>query len=526
LGDLKPLKKKKLNLKLKKLPVKTEDIKKILNIPFTQKDYNESTIKSLLLDKYTADYDENLKLLRKELEQGKEYNYIEYYTYLDNIRTHLDKYHYLDELMFNYEASYELKNEERKDVKNEDNATYIETLKSLLSTYDPLNITSEQVQILKDYLICHKGITLYNNMITYEFKEAITHKSNDRVTKKTLKNKLNANIKHYYAIQFISKIINNWYISTMKGNVIINIDLINMLVDDHNNILVNNRQNDDVSKESDIQNSSSLNPDTVVKSNRKEKKEKYIWYLNNNVGYANKINEEDMITKEKWNDMSLSELRKVIKISYEIDGKIYCWAHDATALYRSWKKIYKKFKTDKNFNNPHSNLEFSPEDKMKILITLGKRDFRYDKDFKFDRSPKYRYWFDSSDILRSEQVDTSAESNNPTNKRYDTDLIISEIEIDGIIYWEVKIIFYINKGIIIYKSVPGSFKLVRINIKADIIIDIEKLFNQLYLLHESDKILGKMIPFKIHPAFDTYNFKNIDEEEDYKIFYDMLFTIK
>ena len=49
---------------------------------------------------------------------------------------------------------------------------------------------------------------------------------------------------------------------------------------------------------------------------RKKERETYLDYLKNNRGYNNVINEEDIITFDRWEDMSLSKLRYVIKISY------------------------------------------------------------------------------------------------------------------------------------------------------------------------------------------------------------------
>jgi hypothetical protein len=67
----------------KKLPVKIEDIKNILSIPFKNMDHNKSVIKSLLLTKYTSNYDENVELLRINIEDGRYGKYKEYYKYLE-----------------------------------------------------------------------------------------------------------------------------------------------------------------------------------------------------------------------------------------------------------------------------------------------------------------------------------------------------------------------------------------------------------------------------------------------------------
>lgn len=140
--------------------------------------------------------------------------------------------------------------------------------------------------------------------------------------KEYLKNKLRTNIETYYAIQFVSKIINNLYLHMLNGNIIQKIELINTLTDDHNNILVNNPQKDNVSKDSNMLNSSSLDSKTYVRVKRNKEREVYLAYLKNNRGYTNEINDSDVITMEEWNEMPLSRLRKVIKISYVDNGKV------------------------------------------------------------------------------------------------------------------------------------------------------------------------------------------------------------
>lgn len=47
-----------------KIPVKIEDIIRVLNIPFNKKEYNEEIIKSLLSNEYTSNYEENIELLK------------------------------------------------------------------------------------------------------------------------------------------------------------------------------------------------------------------------------------------------------------------------------------------------------------------------------------------------------------------------------------------------------------------------------------------------------------------------------
>ncbi len=70
-------------------------------------------------------------------------------------------------------------------------------------------------------------------------------------------------------------------------------------------------------------------------------------YLNNNKGYNNPINKEDFITLDIFEEMTLKQLRRVIKISYvlktkEGEMKSYCHAFDSKVLYKLFLNNYNK----------------------------------------------------------------------------------------------------------------------------------------------------------------------------------------
>jgi len=468
---------KKDKMVLKKLPVKIEDIKNILSIPFKKIDHNKSVIKSLLFKNYTSDYDENIELLRINIENGRDGEYKEYYKYLEEIRTHLDNY-----------DIFKIVNE----IEDDDSIAFYNELKSLLRSYDPLHINKPELIKLQNLLFSEKCIKLYNNIIIYEFRNAIIHNTNEKVTKNTLKNKLKERVITYYTIQFISNIINNFYYNILNGNIIEKIELINILANEHNYILINNPRKDIEFDNSNLQNSSSLDSNTYIKVKRNKEKEQFLAYLKNNSGYINEINDADFITHTNWEDMPLSALRRVIKISYVNNNKRFCYAFDSKALYKLWKYNYDSYR---EFKNPYSQKEFTEEDMNAILIKLGKRDFRYDEE----------------DYITA------------VNTRHDIDLVISNIKKNDIVYWEIKILYSFVKGLIIYKANSDTLRLIRITISSQM-PDIENLLNKIRSLYASNKILSKMIPFRFHHAFIKYNFATIDDGEIYKDFYDMIFT--
>jgi hypothetical protein len=459
------------------LPVKIEDIKHILSIPFKKMDHNKSVIKSLLLTKYTSNYDENVELLRINIEDGRYGKYKEYYKYLEEIRTHLDNY-----------DIFKIVNE----IEDDDSIAFYNELKSLLRSYDPLHINKQELIKLQNLLFSEKCIKLYNNIIIYEFGNAIIHNTNEKVTKNTLKNKLKERVIAYYTIQFISNIINNFYYNILNGNIIEKIELINILANEHNYILITNPRKDIDFDNSNLQNSSSLDSNTYIKVKRNKEKEQFLAYLKNNSGYINEINDADFITHTNWEDMPLSALRRVIKISYVDNNKNFCYAFDSKALYKLWKYNYDSYR---EFKNPYSQKEFTDEDMNTILITLGKRDFRYDEE----------------DYVSA------------INTRHDIDLIISTIKKNDIVYWEIKIWYSLVKGLVIYKAKSDTLRLIRITISSQM-PDIDKLLDKIRSLYASNKILSKMIPFRFHPAFVKFNFVTIDNTDTYDEFYDMIFT--
>ena len=462
-------------------PLDWKNISSILNIPFG--DIPDDIMEDLLLKSFTADnYEENIKLLK-----GRVDRYKEYHTHIVEIRTHLDKYDY-----------YKIVNEEE----NEDSTEFYKKLKSLLSLYDPFNITDEKLAELKQNLFSKKCMDLYDDIIIYEFREAILHTTDEKVTKSTLKKKLKEKVITYRALLFISNIINQHYISISSSNKlefhylhestnqnsIKNIELIKILANKHNYILINNLKIDINIFESSID-KSSLDSKTDI-NKRKERineREKILEYLKNNKGYNNPINKEDIITLDKWEEMTLKQLRRVIKISYvlkteEGEMKSYCHAFDSKVLYELFLNKYNK--NDKKIvaKNPHSQQEFSEEDIIAVFTAFGKRDFRKDKE-------------DYGTVKTT---------------RYDVELTIVPFKKGDTQYNEITILYLVDKGIIKYESDSFKIRLVRITIKE--MPDVDNLIARICSLYDDNKIISAMIPFTFHPAFVKYNGKTIDEK--------------
>ena len=477
-------------------PLDWKEISSILNIPFG--DIPDDIMKDLLLNSFTAgNYEENIKLLKKRVDRYKGGIYKEYHTHIDEIRTHLNKYDY-----------YKIVNEEE----NTDSTNFYKNLKSLLSSYDPFNITDEELAELKQNLFSKKCMALYDDIIIYEFREAILHTTGEEVTKSTLKKKLKEKVITYRALLFISNIINQHYISISSSNKlefhylhestnqnsIKNIELIKILANKHNYILINNLKIYINIFESSID-KSSLDSKTDInkREERINERKKILEYLNNNKGYNNPINKEDFITLDIFEEMTLKQLRRVIKISYvlktkEGEKKSYCHAFDSKVLYKLFLNNYNK--NDKKIvaKNPHSQQEFSEEDIIAVFTAFGKRDFRKDKE-------------DYGTVITT---------------RYDVELTIVPFKKGDIQYNEITILYLVDKGIIKYESDSFKIRLVRITIKEMPVVD--NLIARICSLYDDNKIISAMIPFTFHPAFVKYNGKTIDDEKNINDFAAMI----
>jgi hypothetical protein len=463
---------------LKKLPsiilLDWKEISSILNNPFEK--IPDDIMRSLLFkSSFTDNYEENIKLLKEHIARYKRGIYKDYHKHIAEIRTHLDEYDY-----------YEIINEKE----NEDSTKFYEKLKSVLSSYDPLNITVKQLEELKQILFSKKCMDLYDGIIICEFREAILHTTDEKVTKSTLKKKLKKMVITYRVLLFISNIINQHYSSPSSHfayhylhesnqNSIKNTELINILANKHNYILINNIKIDIVNiLESSIDNSSlDSKTDISKKGERSRERRNLLEYLKNNQGYKNSINDEDFITLEKWEDMTLKQLRRVIKISYELKTRndethSFCYAFDS-------KGLYNLFLTN-DWINPYSRQEFSEKDIIAVFAAFGKRDFRKDKG-------------DYGTVI---------------NTRYDVELTIVPLKEDTQ-YKEITILYLVDKGIVKYESDSFKIRLARITIKEMPGVDI--LINKIRVLYDDNKIISTMIPFTFHPAFVEYNGKTIDE---------------
>jgi hypothetical protein len=543
LNTIKPLPRKKLEKDavivkrkgLKHLPstiynpiVDWEEISSILNIPF--KDIPENIMRSLLLNSFTGNYEKDLKILHDRVKEYKSI-YKEYYKYIQEIQTHLGK-----DIDLILKVLFKNKDEERDD--------FITELKSLMSSYDPFDIDSDKLKILLKFLCRGECVELYNEIILYEFNNIIVESSDKIVQRNTLKKKLYEKRYLFRTIQFIIMIINNQYESLLKRDIASNTNLINIMAHEEGSKILDNTNTETDYYLLDI-NSISVDDDSLVHSsdtsvssssyNKKRQKakakakadaekERYIRYLLDKDGgdnCNNEIADEDSITFRNVRDLSMSKLRNIIRISHQVshqeNKKTYCYLFDARALYNDWKRQYYSNQQFK-LKHPITRDEFTPEQLNDILFAARKRDFRIkDKD--------------------------NEEKVNAPNARHDIEYIFSKQNDSG--YYIITLFYTINVnfkdgkvGLIVDKIDKSDksgkqreyrIQLIKIEISKKIPLplhekySVKKLSDKIYTMYNNNEILGKIMPFKIHPAFDNYNMQKIEHLNEYRGFYNMVF---
>jgi len=301
----------------------------------------------------------------------------------------------------------------------------------------------------------------------------------------------------YYALYFISKIL----INNIQGdpelirNLIIVKKLLKSLID-----------KDFVIEDTDVSlsfstSSSSLKSDDMTKKDssmnniyRELGRREFVKYIMNNGENPQTVNDADPYLGVEWKKMSINKLRMVVKIPTETNGRIFTYAFYARSLYKDWKNA---MRTRKPFMNPFTRVPFSYEDETRIL-----------------------------DILEKKYPSITKPSRDPVN-RFDVYIEDPEtVRINGVYFWRINI--WYNYGT---RQRPEYIKIVAVNIISSLDLydepaDVEYhpivLFENIDKLKRENKIIGKKMPFKLHPAFAKYYNSYITTEAEYKDFFTLL----
>jgi len=195
----------------------------------------------------------------------------------------------------------------------------------------------------------------------------------------------------------------------------------------------------------------------------------------NNGNNPRTVNDIDPYLGVKWSRLSINKLKMVVKISNVLGGKTHTYAFYAKGLYKDWKNSIKSMKP---FINPITRVPFTQDDEINILNVLDKK-------------------YPNIGI--------------PANSTLRSDVYYPEIEtvrINGIYFWRFSV--WYNTG---NKTRANYIRLFTIHI----ISDLDKIKK-----NNANSILGKTLPFKLHPAFAKYFNSFITTEEQYLDFFNMI----
>jgi hypothetical protein len=220
------------------------------------------------------------------------------------------------------------------------------------------------------------------------------------------------------------------------------------------------------------------------------KKEKQL-YLDNILSYEG-INEVDPFSQKKWHKMNLHTLKTVIIIEYQENGRTFRNAFNARDLYTQWKIA---IKNNKPFVNPYTRKPFTVEDTQMIVDRL--------------KTVYPRIVAPTVNTLRRRDIELS---------RYNLD----ENTVVYTLYFRIEDYDRVNIE-------PFSKTIELLTIVLPMYIDSEDyeyhigiINDKIINLFNTNKITGKTIPFKVHPAFLKYNKKGKLTLEQYKNFCNML----
>ena len=231
------------------------------------------------------------------------------------------------------------------------------------------------------------------------------------------------------------------------------------------------------------------------KSTRELNKRDYVKYIMNNGDNPKTVNDNDPYLGVKWSRLSINKLKLVVKISTVLNGKTHTYAFYAKSLYKDWKNA---IKSGKPFINPITRVPFTQEDELNLLRVL-------DKKYPNIGIPK-------NSALRSDVYYQDIET----------------IRMNGMYFWRLSV--WYNAG----TQIDSNYiRVVAINIINDLDLYYDESIPELspamlfyniekMISDNKNKILGKTLPFKLHPAYAKYYNSFITTEAQYRDFFNMI----
>ncbi len=221
----------------------------------------------------------------------------------------------------------------------------------------------------------------------------------------------------------------------------------------------------------------------------------FVKYIMNNGENPKTINNSDPYLGVKWEKLSINKLKLVVKISHELNGRIFTYAFYSKSLYKDWKN---SIRNRKPFINPINRIPFTNEDENAILNVLEQK-------YPIIRKPTQR----------------------PIG-RYDIHYQnIEQVRINGIYFWRFNIWFNVGT-----RERANLIKIFSVNIIAylpiyhaegrEVEFNLAFLFENIDKLKNENKIISKKMPFKLHPAFVKYYNSYITTEAQYMDFFTLI----
>ena len=458
-------KKKVIDYEKELKPLTQLDIEQIINISIETHSYNRALIKSLF--NVPIKYEKGIEILKKYLNNpnNKKYDVNEYRLYVEQIAS----------MIPNFDPFAN-----RGDTTTRNIKIFTENNKEKLMLFSDL--------CEKEFISAIFEDSRNLNMGNFTNNENYTSANKNNIVRRLLKNR-----HYYFSLYYIAglaltysirdpEIIRYMMCCKRMMRKLLNLDL--MTIDPN----VSKSFSSSGSKSSDNVQDATMN--TIY--NQIGIRE-YVNYIMNNGDDPRTVNMIEPYLGVKWADLSMKKLQLVVKISNTLNGRPYTYAFDAKSLYKDWKH---SIKTGKPFINPITRVPFTRQDEGKILNVLDRE-------------------YPNIGI--------------PTKSVRRSDIFYQDIEtirINDIYFWRINIWF--NFGNV---TNPSYVRIVCINIITSLelyedenIVEYHPafLFNNIERLKNENKILGKTIPFKLHPAFAKYFGSYITTEEQYLDFFRLI----
>lgn len=359
-----------------------------------------------------------------------------------------------------------------------------------------LEVVKELKKIIKDYHFSMTNEEIYDNANDTLDIDLITKKLPEQYyfdllvlskNTKDLRKNLCNNLPKYIILRYLNLLLRQVFYKYTETDMYIT--LVNYLYATSVNCIetgnINFRLKYDSLSASFSDSSSSSSTESA---GTKKQKQLYLDNILSNEG----INEVDPFSQKKWKKMNLQNLKTVIIIEYQENGKTFRNAFNAKDLYTQWKIA---IKNNKPFVNPYTRKPFTVEDTQIIINRLQTIYPRIVE-------PTVR-------TLRRRDIELS---------RYSLD----ENTVVYTLYFRIQDYDNLN-----YELFSKTIKL--LTIVLPIYTDTEDyeyhfgfINDKIINLFNTNKITSKTLPFKVHPAFLKYNNKDKLTMTQYKNFCDML----